>query len=168
MSLADSGRGRPYAGTVQRQLVFIPVASDELDVLVGAVPISNRRAYTVTADLLDELEYTSDMAEDAEYAALVLASVAGLIEFGERVVVVAEVDQGLVEPGEDSANGECVLTSCPASAMTAWFVDAPGVDLPQVRKGAGIDEAWELPEVQALLAEHDLLWNDVAEYRRRQ
>lgn len=153
---------------MQRQLVFIPVASDELDVLVGRVPVENRRAYTVTPDLLEELGYTADMAEDAEYAALVLASIAGLVEFGERVVVVAEVDPALVEPGEDSPNGECLLTRCPPESMTAWFVDAPGVDLPEVRKGAGIDEAWDMPEVQELLAEHDLLWNDVAEYRRSQ
>ncbi len=150
-----------------RQLVFIPVARDELSILTGSPVVEQRRAFTVTPDLLDELEYTPDMAEDAEYAALVLASVAALAQFGERVVVVAEVDPSLVEPGEDSANGECLLLRCPVSAMTAWFEDAPGVVVPRVERGASIDDAWELPEVQALLAEHDLLWNDVAEYRRR-
>lgn len=149
-----------------RQLVCIPVAADELDMLTGAIPVQDRRAYTVTRDLLDELEYTPDMVEDAEYAALVLASIAGLIEFGERVVIVAEVDPALVEPGEDSANGECLLTRCPHGSMTAWFVDAPGVEVPKLSPGSSIDEAWDHPEVQALLSDHDLLWNDVAEYRR--
>lgn len=151
---------------VTRKLVFIPVATSELEMLTGTVPVEQRRAYTVTQDLLDELGYTSDMSEDAEYAAMVLASVAGLIEFGERVVIVADVDPSLVEPGEDSANGECMLTRCPSEAMTAWFADAPGVEMPTVPAGASIDDAWELPEVQALLTEHDLLWNDVVEYRR--
>lgn len=136
--------------------------------LGGDVEVRNRRAYTVTPDLLAELGYTPEMVEDAEYAALVLASIAGLAEFGERVVVVAEVDPSLVEPGDDSPNGECLLTQCPHRSMTAWFEDAPGVRLPAVARGASIDEAWDLPGVQTLLQEHDLLWNDVEEYRRRQ
>lgn len=136
--------------------------------LDGTREVRGRRAYTVTPDLLTELGYTPDMVEDAEYAALVLASIAGLAEFGERVVVVAEVDPSLVEPGDDSPNGECLVTHCPPEAMTAWFVDAPGVDVPSVPSNATIDEAWDMPEVQALLQEHDLLWNDVEEYRRRQ
>lgn len=134
--------------------------------LTGEIPVEQRRAFTVTRDLLDELGYTEDMSEDAEYAAMVLASISGLIEFGERVVIVAEVDEAQVEAGEDSANGECLLMHCPPEAMTAWFEDAPGVALPTVPAGASIDDAWELPEVQALLQEHDLLWNDVVEYRR--
>ncbi len=134
--------------------------------LTGAVPVEQRRAFTVTPDLLDELGYTSDMSEDAEYAAMVLASISGLMEFGERVVIVAEVDAALVEAGEDSQNGECLLVRCSPEAMTAWFEDAPGVELPTVPAGASIDDAWGLPEVQALLQEHDLLWNDVVEYRR--
>lgn len=134
--------------------------------LTGEVPVEQRRAFTVTRDLLDELGYTADMSEDAEYAAMVLASISGLIEFGERVIVVAEVDAALVEAGEDSANGECLLVRCPHEAMTAWFEDASGVELPTVPAGSSIDDAWELPEVQALLQEHDLLWNDVVEYRR--
>ncbi|NLE96779.1 MAG: hypothetical protein GX596_02170 [Propionibacterium sp.] len=136
--------------------------------LDGTTEVRQRRAYTVTPDLLGELGYTPDMVEDAEYAALVLASIAGLAEFGERVVVVAEVDASLVEPGDDSPNGECLLTHCPPAAMTAWFADAPEVRVPKVPQKATIDEAWDLPQVQALLQEHDLLWNDVAEYRRRQ
>ncbi len=134
--------------------------------LTGEVPVEQRRAFTVTSDLLDELGYTEDMSEDAEYAAMVLASISGLIEFGERVVIVAEVDAALIEAGKDSANGECLLVRCPHEAMTAWFEDAPGVELPTVPAGSSIDDAWELPEVQALLQEHDLLWNDVVEYRR--
>lgn len=151
-----------------KQLVCIPIAETELDMLVGKTAVVNRKAFTVTDDLLAELEYTPDMREDAEYAALVLASISGLIEYGRRTVVVAEVPKELIQPGEDSANGECLLVSCPVDAMTAWFVDAPGVAVPKVRSAASIDEAWDLPEVQQLLAEHDLLWNDVAEYRRRE
>lgn len=149
-----------------KQLVFVPVATNELGVLSGEPEMRDRKAFTVTPDLLDELEYTQDMTEDAEYAAMVLASVSGLIDHGVRLVVVADVDSNLVHPGEDSVNGECLLTHCPPSAITSWFCDAPGVELPQLRAGASIDEAWDTPEVQELLRDHDLLWNDIEEYRR--
>ncbi|HMR50591.1 MAG TPA: hypothetical protein PKE40_15175 [Arachnia sp.] len=154
---------------MQRQIVFIPVGSAELGAFDGSPAILNRRAYTVTPDLLTELGYEPSATEDAEYAALVLASVAGLAEFGERTVIVAEVTADLIAPGEDSANGECLLLSCPTAAMTSWFCDAPGVDVTaaaRAAKGCSIDQAWEIAEVQELLNAHDLLWNDVAEYRR--
>ena len=92
-----------------------------------------------------------------------------LTAHGERLVVVAEVDPALVRPGDDPDNGQIVLTSCPASAITAWFADEPGTDVADaaaISKGLTIDQAWDLPQVQALLQEHDLLWNDVVEYRR--
>ena len=146
--------------------MFIPISAGELDILTGDIPVRKRRAYTVTPQLLDELGYSSDMVEDAEYAAMVLASIAGLSTFGERIVVVAEVDATVIEPGEDSANGECLLLTCPPEAMISWFVDAPGTRLPRIPQGISIDDAWSLPEVQTLLTEHDLLWNDVVEYRR--
>ena len=85
------------------------------------------------------------------------------------VVIVADVPPELIAPGEDSANGECLLTSCPPSAMTSWFCDVPGLDVSAAATAArdcAIDQAWELAEVQELLHAHDLLWNDVAEYRR--
>lgn len=152
-----------------RRIVFIPVASPELSAFDGDPVIMNRRAYTVTPDLMAELGYEPSATEDAEYAALVLASVAGLAAYGERVVIVADVPPELIAPGEDSANGECLLTSCPPSAMTSWFCDVPGLDVSAAATAArdcAIDQAWELAEVQELLHAHDLLWNDVAEYRR--
>jgi hypothetical protein len=154
---------------VKRQLVFLPIAASEMGVLSGEIAVADRVAYTVTPRLLDELGYGENESEDAEYAALVLASVAALTAHGERLVVVAEVDPALVRPGDDPDNGQIVLTSCPASAVTAWFADEPGTDVADaaaISKGLTIDQAWDLPQVQALLQEHDLLWNDVVEYRR--
>ncbi|MFT3886616.1 MAG: hypothetical protein QM713_00390 [Arachnia sp.] len=154
---------------MKRQLVFVPIARSEMGVLGGEIAVADRVAYTVTPELLEELGYGENESEDAEYAALVLASVAALATHGERLVVVAEVDPALVRPGDDPANGQVVLASCPASAMTAWFADEPGTDIADaaaISKGLGIDEAWDLPQVQALLHDHDLLWNDVVEYRR--
>lgn len=154
---------------MKRQLVFIPIAADELSVLAGEPPMGARPAYTVTPELLTELEYTEAESEDAEYAALVLASVAGLAAHGVRLVVVAEVDPSLIRPSEDPGNGEVWLTACPPTAMTAWFAEEPGVeyaDAAAMAQGLTIDQAWDLPQIQELLREHELLWNDVVEYRR--
>ncbi len=153
---------------MKRQLVFIPISSAELGVFAGRPPIVDRTAYTATPQLLAELEYTEDQMEDAEHAAMVLASVAGLSAHGERVVVVAEVDSSLIKPGVDPDNGQVVLAQCPPSAMISWFAEEPGVDVSDaaaIAKGLTIDQAWAQPQVQALLENHDLLWNDKVEYQ---
>ena len=153
---------------MKRQLVFIPVASEELGILVGRPPVVDRTAYTVTPELLAELEYDEDELEDAEHAAMVLASVAGLATHGERVVVVAEVDASQVKPGADPLNGQVVLAQCPPSAMISWFAEEPGADVADaaaIAKGLTIDQAWAQPQVQELLENHDLLWNDKVEYQ---
>ena len=154
---------------MKRQLVFIPIAEGELGVLAGDLPVVNRPAYTVTPELLAELGYLVAESEDAEYAALILASLAGLTTHGVRLVVVAEVTTDLTGRAEDPSNGEVRLSSCPVSAMTAWFAEEEGVDFADaaaIARGLTIDQAWDLPEVQALLQSHELLWNDRVEYRR--
>ncbi|MCG6566420.1 hypothetical protein [Tessaracoccus sp. ZS01] len=153
---------------MKRQLVFIPIASDELGMLLGEPAVENRTAYTVTPELLAELEYGDDESEAAEHAAMVLASVAGLAQHGERTIVVAEVDEAAVLPGEDTANGQVMLAQCPARAMIAWFSEEPGVDVADaaaISKGLTIDQAWGQPQVQELLENHELLWNDKVEYQ---
>lgn len=153
---------------MQRQLVFIPVARTELGALQGHPQLRERIAYMVTDELLDELGYGPSDAEDAEYAALVLASVAALSRYGERLVLVAEVDQGVIRAGADAINGEIILSEVPALALTAWFCDEPGTlvtPAAAAAQGLSIDDAWQLPEVQELLTNYDLLWNDRVEYR---
>ena len=152
-----------------KRLVFVPVAASELGALAGDPHLRHRTAYAVTPELLADLGYDQADSEDAEYAALVLASVAALTTYGERLVVVAEVDEQLVGPGDEPANGQVTLIECPQRAMTAWFADEPGTDVADaaaISKGLRIDDAWDLPQVQHLLNNHDLLWNDVVEYRR--
>ncbi len=158
-----------YGDRVDRQLVFVPVHRSELDAIVGASTLRDRPAHTVTPELLEELGFEDNQMEDAEHATLVLASVAALATHGERLVLVAEVDTSLISPGEDLANGACVVGRVPQSAMTCWFSDADDVDpapAAAAAKGLEIDLAWEMDEVQELLHGHDLLWNDVEEYRR--
>ncbi len=154
---------------MQRRLVFIPIGVGELDAIEGVTDLSGREAHTVTRALLEELGYAPDDSEDAEYAAMVLASVSALSRFGARTVLVADVPADAVAEVRDSVNGDCVVSAVPASAITCWFSDAPDVDTTAAAaaaRGLDIDLAWGLGAVQELL-EHDLLWNDVVEYVRR-
>ena len=149
--------------------MFIPIARDELAAIEGSVRLIDRAAHHVTPELLVALEYRAGQEEDAEYAALVIASVAALTRFGERLVLVAEVDDSLIINCDDLENGACVLTRVVPEAMTCWFSEAPGVDASAAAvavRGLDIDTAWGFDEVQELLHESDLLWNDVEEYRR--
>lgn len=151
-----------------RQLVFIPISRAELAAIDGSLRLGRRAAYRVTSELLAALEYGPGQEEDAEHAAMVLASVAALARHGERLVLVAELDPALVEPGEDVHNGECVLSDIPTTAMTCWFSEASDVDpgpAAAAAKDLDIDTAWGFQEVQELLTA-PLLWNDVEEYRR--
>ena len=149
--------------------MFIPIARDELAAISGSVQLADRAAHHVTPELLAALDYRVGQEEEAEYAALVIASVASLTRFGERVVLVAEVDDSLIINGDDLENGACILTRVFPEAMTCWFSEAPGVDASAAAiavRGLDIDTAWGFDEVQELLHESDLLWNDVEEYRR--
>lgn len=156
---------------MERQLVFVPVARTELDAILGQSQLRDRPAHRVTPELLEELGIEPDQQEDAEYAALVLASVSALASHGERLVLVAEVDSSFISAGEDPDNGGCVVSRVPQGAMTCWFSDADDVDTTAAAaaaRGLEIDLAWEMDEVQELLHGHDLLWNDVEEFRRDQ
>ena len=101
-----------------KELVFIPVSRDELAAIDGSVRLTGRAAHRVTPELLAALEYTVGQEEDVEYAALVLASVAALTRFGERLVLVAEVDVSLISDGDDPENGACFLTRIAPEVMT--------------------------------------------------
>lgn len=149
--------------------MFIPIGAEELDAIEGGTDLSGREAHTVTPELLEELGYGPEDTEDAEYAAMVLASVAALSRYGRRTVLVADVPAEVVEAGPDAANGGCVVGVVPSSTITCWFSEAPDVDAAEAgaaARGLDIDLAWGLDPVQELLR-HDLLWNDVVEYARR-
>ena len=149
--------------------MFIPIAHEELAAIDGTVQLTDRKAHRVTPELLSSLGYTPGQQEDAEYAALVLASVAALAAYGERLVLVAEVEASLVRSGDNPANGDCLVAQVAPEAMTCWFSEAPASTFPppqQPAQGLDVDTAWGFEEVQGLLHESDLLWNDVEEYRR--
>ncbi len=110
--------------------------------------------------------YDEAQQEEAEHAAMVLASIAALSRYGARLVLVAEVSADLVSVAPESANGQCRIARIDAEAIIAYFTEDPKTDVAQAAaaaRGLSIDQAWEQGAVQDLLL-HDLLWNDVTEY----
>ena len=130
--------------------------------LVGEGPLLG---FCANEALRLSLGYGPDMDEEAEYGALVIASVAGLSRFGERFVVTAEVAPAQLGQGEEAENGGVRVSGLRADQMLAFFTDPeedPSAAAARAR-GLGVDEAWELAEVQDLLA-HELQWHDIAEW----
>lgn len=146
--------------------MFVPIAPADVPraastILAGPVP-----AYSATRELADAFGYTPDMDEDAEHAALVLASVTGLIRYGRRVVLVADVPPGVVAPGDDPANGAVTLERLEPRWIVSWFTDEASVDVTgaaSAASGLDLDDAWDVAAVQELVASHDLLWHGPAE-----
>lgn len=153
------------------QLVFVPVSTGQAHTLArqGHLP-GPLDAFATTPALLAALDYTADQAEDAEYAALVLASVHGLTRHQERLVLVAEVPAAQVEPYEDEMdNGGVRLPSLSRAAVQSFFTDDPAIviaDAVAAATGLTIDQVWETEQVQALLGGADLLWHSVEELDR--
>lgn len=147
---------------MRSQLIFVPVTQAERRGLACGQRLPARRAFMVTPELCAALGYGPEETEDAEYAAMVIASVAGLARFGVRLVVVAEVHEGSLGQVVDAENGEVELEYLSPEQITAFFADD---DQTAVESAAAasrdleIDLAWELPQVQQLLNETDLLWH---------
>lgn len=126
-------------------------------------------AHAVRPELLDAFDYTLDQVEDAEYAALVLASVAALAEHGERTVWCFAADPTQVsdpDPDDQSHNGQVLVSGLRPTQLTAWYTDEPGVVVTEAAaqaSGLDLDQAWEQSAVQQLLADHALLWHAPSE-----
>lgn len=121
--------------------------------------------YAPTTELKDTFDLAPHADDEADRAALVVASVAALSTWGHRRVATALVAPTQVSPGSDRAHGEVVVADLAANQVLAWFADAADVDdrsAASAAAGLGIDDAWSQPEVSELLT-HELLWHDVAE-----
>lgn len=151
---------------MQPLLVFLPVSAADATRAASTTLPGPLDAYSATREMADALGYGPDMEEDAEHAALILSSVAGLARFGRRVVLVADVPPDEVLPGDDPANGTVVLGRLEPRWIVSWFTDEASVDVGAAAAAAAgltLDDAWDAAAVQELVASHDLLWHGPAE-----
>ncbi len=151
---------------MQPVLVFLPLSAPEARTAASVTLHGPLAGFAVTRELVDALGYTSDMDEDAEYAALVLASVAGLARHGRRLVLVAEVPPDQVGLGDDPSNGGVILARLEPRWVVSWFADEASVDVTAAARAAAgldLDDAWDVGAVQELVASHELLWHGPTE-----
>jgi hypothetical protein len=145
-------------------LVFVPVTGEELRAWAtsGSLP-GPAAAHAATPGLLEAFAPSDD--EDAERVALLVASVAALGRAGRRLVAVAEAP-ARPRPGGDADFGEVLVDAADWASVTSLFADERGLDVAAAAAAAGgpLAEAWERSEVQAVVADADLLWYGPGEW----
>ncbi len=150
-----------------RVLVCVPVGSSELALVTSGSDVAGPlQVFAVTPELLDGFGLAPTDDEEAEFAALLLAGLWSLREYGRRLVLTAVVDDSELTDGPERSNGGRLLARLPASRVEAWFSDdrdAPTAQVSAAIAGLDLDQAWDHPAVQALHADHDLLWHSVVE-----
>jgi hypothetical protein len=156
-------------------MVFIPVDHDHATAIRAAGSSEEEfAAFAATGQMIKAHDYRPDEREDADYAAQLYASLAGLAKTGDdrRLVLAADVPIARVHDSvADGSYGAITVTGLDWSDVTAVFVDAPEA-ADAVRKARqalsaaadpvadhGLDAVLELPEITALTDDHELLWH---------
>jgi hypothetical protein len=119
-------------------------------------------AYAATPMLRDVFGYGAGQDEEADYAAQLFASLAGLASGWDRCVLAVRVPE--LPPGTEGTDfGQVELPPIRWEDVTAVFFDDVKA-LPSVRayaetvRGRGIGDIWADRATDALVADHDLLW----------
>jgi hypothetical protein len=148
-------------------LVFVPLSAAELRAWAESGTLAGPHvAYAVTEAMAAAFGLDDAASEDAEYTALCIASIAGLMADGVRIVAVAEA--GADPSGDDF--GTVRVTEVPYSLVASLFGEdadpAPAARAAASVAGFSLAAAWDAPEVVSLLADADLLWYGPAEWDR--
>jgi hypothetical protein len=150
------------------QMVFLPATRAEANALQRSGTASGDLVgTTATPALLRANDLDPSMLEDADYAALQCAGVMALTRVDDadplRLVLAAELSPQQLAPDLDDPYGGVVVHNLQWSDVQALFSDEEQAaravaDARSVATGRTVDDAVELPAVQALLDDHDLLW----------
>jgi len=144
-------------------LVCLPLARAQLRAWAEDGTLAGRhQGYAVTPEMTRAFGLTDP--EDAEYTALCIASIAGLLAHGVRLVAVTEAPL----PASPDEFGEVAIDDPRFGDVTSLFGEDPD-PAPAHAAGAAISglslaQAWDTPAVEALLAGTDLLWYGPAEW----
>jgi len=151
-------------------MIFVPVSRAVVQELNATGELAELAGFTASAALRRAVEAADD--ETADYTAFGYAGVAaiGLAgETGQRLVLAGDLDPVDVTGADgDDPFGRVTVTRLRWRDATAVFVDEvaarPAVRSAQaVSQGRDLAELLKLPEVEALQADHDLLWHLPAE-----
>jgi hypothetical protein len=151
------------------QMVFVPLSRTEARAWreAGVLPSDDRIAHAATASLVQAHDYDASTAEDADYAALVYAGVTDLTSASHtdplRLVIAVELGPGQPPLESDDPYGQVSVRDLRWNDARALFADEPMAAeavtrARQAARGRRLADALDLPEVETLLADHDLLW----------
>lgn len=140
-------------------VAFVPVSVEVLADLPSTPLVGPTPAFAVTTGLCDTFSLTPADDEEAERTALLLAGLSSVMAHGRRLVLVVDARASDLGGGL----GECTLNGVNWKDVSAIFADAPEADsavteASSAAAGLDLDDAWDVPTVQTLLSEHDLLW----------
>lgn len=151
---------------VSRVMVCIPVNPDEVDELLGSGQWHHpRQAFSPNAALQTSFEVIDQ--EEAEYAALLVASLWCLTHQMMPLVLVAQVPPSVVTPGVETANGGIQLDRLVAGQVESFFAaadESPVANLQARLANLDLDQAWEDEDFQRLILEQPMLWHDISEW----
>jgi hypothetical protein len=156
-------------------MIFVPLSRKQATELrdaahrstdsVGPEQPAGWVGHTTTRAMMSSHEYDASRLEDAEYAALCYAGVRALTVADDRLrlVVAVDVPDNEIRSGADPY-GEVRADRLRWQAVTALFADeattAPFVSAARsaMESGTTLGQALEVPAVERLMDEHDLLW----------
>lgn len=130
-------------------------------------------AHQVTPEFLEafDIDATSGPGREAAlFGCLCVASVSCLVTDSERLVLVVDNPSPWSSAdGEDAEFGRGLIDGFSWADVTAFYVDGPDADIDvraasQAVRGLSLNQAWDDNAVIGVLARHDLLWHDVAEW----
>jgi hypothetical protein len=138
-------------------LVFIALDRADLPTWANGRPLSSRPGFAVTTAMVDAFGFDSPTEETAEYTALNICGLAGLLQGGSRLVAVADAEA----EETNSEFGEVRVKAVGYSAVRSLF--APAASDPDLT-GMTLAEAWDDAAVQEAIVDNPLLWYAPSEW----
>jgi hypothetical protein len=138
-------------------LVFIALSRSELPDWANGQPLASRDGFAVTQAMAEAFGFASTTDETAEYTALNICGLAGLLQYGQRLVAVAEAEAEQT----DSEFGAVLVKSVGYAAARSLF--APAASDPDLT-GMTLAEAWDDADVQEAIVDNPLLWYAPSEW----
>lgn len=152
-----------------KEFVCVPVSEDQLRRLRAGEELRELQVFRVDDHLLAAFGLTVADDEEADRAAMLLASLWALSRHGRRLVLTAFVSPQLVGDAAESANGGAAVQRLRPRDVEAVFADERSADdairraRESVRRDSSLDEIWDQPCIQDLLNSHELLWHTLDE-----
>lgn len=141
-----------------KQMAFFPVLAEDIRAILTGTAWTGV-GHAATPEMRAGFGYSDNEDEEADWAALTIASVAGLA-IPTRIILAAEVS---VDVGADTEFGEVTATVTAADLRAAFRAEpAQGEGVRAAAEavtGKRLAGAWDDPAVTALVADQDLLWH---------